>query len=109
MKFPLDSLICREGFMLGTVKTIELGLVEGGGEAMIEMEVVGEIRSVVWQQRVWKIESQTYGSRRWSICYFDTMLNYRLAQKFKLIERDKFNHLINTLTLLLMCGIKLPF
>jgi hypothetical protein len=65
MKFSLDSLICREGFMLGTVKTIELGLVEGGGEAMIEMEameVVGEIRSVVWQQQVWKIESQTYGS-----------------------------------------------
>jgi hypothetical protein len=55
MKFSLDSLICREGFMLGTVKTIELGLVEGGGEAMIEMEameVVGEIRSVVWQQQV---------------------------------------------------------
>jgi len=98
--------------MLGTVKTIELGLVEGGGEAMIEMEameVVGEIRSVVWQQQVWKIESQTYGSWRWSICCFDTMLNYRLSQKLKLIGRDKFNHLINTLTLLLMCEIKLPF
>ena len=25
--------------------------------------------------------------------YFDTMLNYRLSQKLKLLEYDKFNHL----------------
>jgi hypothetical protein len=30
---------------------------------------------------------------------FDTILNYHLSQKLKLIERGKFNHLINTLTL----------
>jgi hypothetical protein len=28
----------------------------------------------------------------------DTMLNYHLSQKLKLIGRDKFNHYINTLT-----------
>jgi hypothetical protein len=28
---------------------------------------------------------------------FDTMLNYQLSQKFKLIKIDKFNHLIITL------------
>ena len=28
----------------------------------------------------------------------DTMLNYQLSQKFKLIGRGKFNHLIITLT-----------
>jgi hypothetical protein len=28
----------------------------------------------------------------------DTMLNYHLSQKLKLIERDNFNHYINTLT-----------
>jgi hypothetical protein len=30
---------------------------------------------------------------------FDTMLNHHLSQKLKLIGRVKFNHLINTLTL----------
>jgi hypothetical protein len=30
---------------------------------------------------------------------FDTMLNYCLSQKFKLIGKDKFNHIIITLTL----------
>jgi hypothetical protein len=29
---------------------------------------------------------------------YDTMLNYHLFQKLKLIGRSKFNHLINTLT-----------
>ena len=29
---------------------------------------------------------------------FDTILNYQLSQKLKLIGRDKFNHLINILT-----------
>jgi hypothetical protein len=28
----------------------------------------------------------------------DTMLNYQLSQKLKLIGRDKFNHLIISLT-----------
>jgi hypothetical protein len=28
---------------------------------------------------------------------FDTMLNYHLLQKLKLIGRDKFNYLINTI------------
>jgi hypothetical protein len=30
---------------------------------------------------------------------FDTMLNHHLPQRFKLIRRDEFNHLINILTL----------
>jgi hypothetical protein len=30
---------------------------------------------------------------------FDTMLNYKLSQKLKLIGRGKFNHLIISLTL----------
>jgi hypothetical protein len=37
------------------------------------------------------------------------LLNYQLSQKFKLIERSKFNHLINTLTLSFTCELKLPF
>jgi len=31
---------------------------------------------------------------------FDTMLNHYLFQKLKLIEKCKFNYLINTLTLM---------
>jgi hypothetical protein len=38
-----------------------------------------------------KFELKIFGS--------DTMLNHHLSQKLKLIGRDKFNHLINTLTL----------
>jgi hypothetical protein len=30
----------------------------------------------------------------------DVMLNHQLSQKFKLKGKDKFNHLINTLTVL---------
>jgi hypothetical protein len=30
---------------------------------------------------------------------FDTMLNHHLSQKFKQIGKNKFNHLINTLTI----------
>jgi hypothetical protein len=37
-----------------------------------------------------KFEFRTFGS--------DTKLNHYLFQKLKLIGRDKFNHLINTLT-----------
>jgi hypothetical protein len=33
------------------------------------------------------------------------MLNYHLFQKLKLVEKGKFNHLINTLTLLHTCGL----
>ena len=33
---------------------------------------------------------------------FDTMLNHHLFQKFKLIGKNKFNHLINSFTLHLM-------
>jgi hypothetical protein len=36
-----------------------------------------------------RFELRTFGS--------DTMLNHHLSQKFKRIERGKFNHLINTL------------
>jgi hypothetical protein len=36
-------------------------------------------------------------------------VNHHLSQKLKLIGRDKFNHLINTLTLHLTCGFRLPF
>lgn len=32
------------------------------------------------------------------IFYSETMLNHYLTKKFKLIGRDRFNHLINTLT-----------
>ena len=39
----------------------------------------------------------------------DTMLNYQLSQKLKLIGRGKFNHLTITLTLPLTCGLKLSF
>jgi hypothetical protein len=38
-----------------------------------------------------RLELRTFGS--------NTMLNYHLSQKLKLIGRDKFNHLINTLTI----------
>jgi hypothetical protein len=45
------------------------------------------------------------------ICNFLTvlqvLLNHHLSQKLKLIERDKFNHLINTLTLSLAYGLRL--
>jgi hypothetical protein len=37
-----------------------------------------------------RFELKTFGS--------DTMLNHHLFRKLKLIERDKFNHLINILT-----------
>jgi hypothetical protein len=37
-----------------------------------------------------RFELRTFG--------FDTMLDYHLSQKLKLIGRGKFNHLINTLT-----------
>ena len=37
------------------------------------------------------------------------LLYYYLFQKLKLIERCKFNYLINTLTLILTCGFKSPF
>jgi hypothetical protein len=37
-----------------------------------------------------RFELKTFGS--------DTMLNYHLFQKLKLIRKGKFNHLINTLT-----------
>jgi hypothetical protein len=40
MEFPLESLIFREWFMLGTVKTTDMGLVGWGGEAMEAMEEV---------------------------------------------------------------------
>jgi hypothetical protein len=46
-------------------------------------------------------ELRTFGS--------DIMLNHQLCQKLKLIEIGKFNHLINTLTLPLTCGLKLIF
>jgi hypothetical protein len=39
----------------------------------------------------------------------DTMLNYHLSQKLKLIGRGKSNHLINTLTLPFTCGLRLSF
>jgi hypothetical protein len=38
-----------------------------------------------------RFELMTFGS--------DTMLDYHLFQKFKLIGRGKLNHLINTLTI----------
>ena len=37
----------------------------------------------------------------------DTMLNYRLSQKLKLLENCEFNHLTINLTLPLTCGPKL--
>jgi hypothetical protein len=43
-------------------------------------------------------ELRTFGS--------DTKLNYHLSQKFKLIGRGKFNHLINTLIVPLTCELK---
>jgi hypothetical protein len=39
----------------------------------------------------------------------DTILNYQLSQKLKLIGICKFNHLTITLILLLKCGLKLTF
>jgi hypothetical protein len=44
-----------------------------------------------------RFELRTFGS--------DTMLNYHLSQKLKLIGRGKFNHLINTLTYKSMLSI----
>jgi hypothetical protein len=43
------------------------------------------------------------------VIFISSLLNYQLSQKFKLIGRDKFNHLINTLTLFLMYELKLSF
>jgi hypothetical protein len=34
--------------------------------------------------------------------------NYQFSQKLKLLGYDKFNHLINILTLPLTCGLRLP-
>jgi len=34
------------------------------------------------------------------------MLNYYLSQKLKFVWKGKFDHLINTLTLLFVCGLK---
>ena len=42
------------------------------------------------------------------ISYSDTILNYQLSQKLKLLGNDEFNHLIIILTLPLTCGPKLP-
>ena len=42
------------------------------------------------------------------ISYSDTMLNYRLSQKLKLLGNGKFNHSTISLTLPLTCGLKLP-
>ena len=42
------------------------------------------------------------------ISYYDTMLNYRLSQKLKLLGNDEFSHLTINLTLPLTCGPKLP-
>jgi hypothetical protein len=42
-------------------------------------------------------------------CGSDNMLNNQLSQKFKLIGRCEFNHLTISLTLSLMCGLKLLF
>jgi hypothetical protein len=39
-----------------------------------------------------KFELKTFSS--------DTMLNFHLSKKLKLIERNKFNHIINTLIIL---------
>jgi hypothetical protein len=56
--------------------------------------------------------------KRWYFFFFDLVtigdlfllvLYHRLSQKFKLIRRERFNHLINTLTLTLTCGLKLHF
>ena len=38
----------------------------------------------------------------------DTMRNYRLSQKLKLLGYGEFNHLTNILTLPLTCGLRLP-
>jgi hypothetical protein len=41
---------------------------------------------------------------------FDTMLNHHLSQKFKLIGKDEFNHLINILTIIIyMHQTKKPY
>ena len=38
----------------------------------------------------------------------DTMLNYRLSQKLKLLGNCEFNHLTIILTLSFTCGPKIP-
>jgi hypothetical protein len=43
------------------------------------------------------------------VIFISSLLNYQLSQKFKLIGRDKFNYLINTLTLFLMYELKFSF
>lgn len=40
---------------------------------------------------------------------FDTMLNHHLSQKLKLIGIGKFNNLINTLTILMLCFLEAKF
>jgi hypothetical protein len=44
-----------------------------------------------------------FGCISFAIIFF---LNYCLSRKFKPIENDKFNHLINVLILPLTCGFK---
>jgi len=54
------------------------------------MEYLTETGSELWRES--RFELITSG--------FDTMLNYHLSQKHKLIGIDEFNHLINTTLLL---------
>jgi hypothetical protein len=44
-----------------------------------------------------------------SLVLKENLLNYHLSHKLKLIGKSKFNHLINTLTFPLTCGLRLPF
>ena len=41
--------------------------------------------------------SSNHVSKVWKSCY-DTMINYQLSQKFKLLGNNELNHLTNILT-----------
>ena len=42
-----------------------------------------------------------------NISYFDTTLNYRLSQKFKLLRNCKFNHLTMSLTAMIVFQMRI--
>ena len=50
---------------------------------------------------------ERYG--RFAMIRFLHLLNYHLSKKLKFIGKDKLNHLIITLTLFIMCELKLSF
>ena len=84
-----------------------------------------EVLSISWQRLVWQKTEQLKLGRlfnvrmikkgqqwhpKWTFVLYDsdTMINYQLFQKSKILRTSEVNHLIIILTLSLMCGFRLP-